>query len=359
MTNTALAVPTLRPEGWPRSWVEAWTTARCPGRHRYAARGPAAEWARETVETIQAVVGLHAGWLVADGRPSNRIESANVMVFADWLQDQRGHAETTISKHVDGLYRFARATQLGSDLYELRRLANLWKRRARRAPKRLANRTRIVALERLERLGRELLDEARAVPRPGVYAAIKYRDGLMILVLARRAIRRKNMMMLDQGGHLVLDEDATWLRFRASEMKGKRALQLDIHALRPELEEYLARWRPIFRHAGSNGPLWPSQYGPALGAKVASARIGRITAARLGTRVTMHAFRHALATTVAEHLPDGHIVGTTVLGHASAGVTDMYYRRHAKGIEAQAKVERVLDGMADDRDLRRALTGRL
>lgn len=357
-TGDAARVRTVPATDWPADLRAAWIDARSEGASRFDDAGAAAHWAVDTAEIVEAVVGLFVGWSMTTDRQRVRFTSADVDAFLRWLEEERQLAATTIAKHAVGLFLFARAADVGADLDALRRAANRRTKIAKRAPKPLANRTRIVALDRLEGLGRNLIDEARRRPRRGVYAAVTFRDGLMILFLARRALRRKNMMQLDSK-HLVLDDDGTWLRFDAREMKSKRELELDVRVLRPLIDEYLADWRPLFRHAGEGGPMWPSQYRASLHPKAASKRIGDITELHLGVRVTMHYFRHALATTTAERLRCGHVVGTSILGHANGGVTDQFYRLYAQALEAQATVEHALARHDNDHDLARALGGRL
>ncbi len=357
-TGDAAPVRTVPAADWPADLRAAWIDARSAGATRFDDEGAAAHWALDTAEIVEAVVGLFIGWLATTDRRRVRFTSADVDAFLTSLEQERQLAATTIAKHAVGLFLFARVTEIDAELTALRASANRWTQIAKRAPKPLANRKRIVALDRLESLGRDLVAQARRRPRRGVYAAVTYRDGLMILFLARRALRRKNMMQLDPK-HLVLEDGGSWLRFDADEMKGGRELELDIQVLRPLIDEYLDDWRPLFPHAREGGPMWPSQYRASLHPKAASKRIGDITEARLGIRVTMHYFRHAVATTTAERLRNGHAVGTAILGHANGGVTDDFYRVYAQALEAQRIAENILERQLSDRDLARALRGKL
>jgi integrase len=356
----AAATAVLPVAAWPPAIAAAWRRATAPGASRFdRAKDPAAGWAADTRSTIEEVYGLYAGWLrrqgIVDGWPTEE----RIGAYLAYLLEERRQAATTVAKQIDGLWRLMRVIAPSEDWGWLKRLANQRQRIASRSPKPLADQRGRVGLDRLEALGQALLAEARASRRRGCYAALRYRDGLMILVLARRALRRKNLIQIRRGNELVLDDDGAWLRFSAQQMKGKRRLELPVSVLRAEIDEYLRDWLPILGSTRPEDPFWPSRFGGAICAKAASKRVGDLTEARLGVRTTMHAFRHALATTVAERLPGGAAVATPVLGHASGGITERAYARFAQGLAAQAEAEGILAKEDPDRDLRRALRGQL
>ena len=94
--------------------------------------------------------------------------------------------------------------------------------------------------------------------------AMDYRDGLMIAFLALCPIRLGNLAAMVVGQHLRFVSGAPRVVFAASEMKGKRALDVDFPAeLRQALNLYLERIHPML-HAGTTvgSPLWPSLTGP-------------------------------------------------------------------------------------------------
>ena len=309
--------------------------------HASTTAGPAAHWRPATIATVERAVGLWLGWCAAQNRAPDMPDAEIMPTYIDWLIDARGFAATTLTRDIDALASFARVITLGHDFSWLRDLARRCKRSERHAPRPLADTRGRIGADRLEALGHRLMAEAQTTARPGIYAAIRYRDGLMLLLLARRAPRRRNMMELTVDAELRLDGNAR-LILPARATKAGRRHELGLEALRDGLEAWLNHWRPMFGVPCDNGPMWPSQYGGTLHAKAASKRIGDLTEHHLGVRTTMHAARHALATTLSDHRPDGVAVAGAVLQHAQTGTTARSYVRRADALAAQKRAAELL-----------------
>src|SRR4051812_3494240 len=74
--------------------------------------------------------------------------------------------------------------------------------------------------------------------------ARRYRDGLMIALLAARPLRLQNFVDLTLGRHLVRRGAGWWLEVPGPETKTGEPIDLPFpDDLAPALEIYLARWR--------------------------------------------------------------------------------------------------------------------
>jgi hypothetical protein len=114
---------------------------------------------------------------------------------------------------------------------------------------------RLQPADKLEDLGFSLMAEAET----GAYwndhsdggmtllqRALAFRDGLMIALLIRRPFRIKNFVSLEIGKSLVIEDDAASFAFLASEVKGKRPIDVAFpKSLMSALERDLDYYRPI------------------------------------------------------------------------------------------------------------------
>ena len=102
-------------------------------------------------------------------------------------------------------------------------------------------------------------------------AAITYRDGLIIALLAARPLRLRNLTGLDLDHTLVRRGTQWWIEFSESETKTNNVIELPWpEALVAPLETYLARHRHVLANmrGGSTRPvgdaLWVSGKGSAM-----------------------------------------------------------------------------------------------
>jgi integrase/recombinase XerD len=176
--------------------------------------------------------------------------------------------------------------------------------------------------------------------------AIRYRDGLMIALLAFIPLRRKNFAALEIGRHLIREGDCWFVIVPCSETK-KSTSFIDFpipEFLNPYLATYLAIIRPrMLRHPICKA-LWVSPGGGALTYSAIWPIPTRHTARRLGIRVAPHDGRDAGATTWAIAAPDQIGVARDLLGHSNLRTTTRHYNR-ARGIEASRTHARLIWGM--------------
>jgi hypothetical protein len=207
-------------------------------------------------------------------------------------------------------------------------------------------RTGLPFSESLFGLGLKLMQEAESLyGKDPVEQAIKYRDGLMISLLASRPLRRHNFAAIEIGRHLVKRGDEYWIRFEAVETKARVPIEVPFPAvLVPILECYLAVYRPLLARCDGYwnrakatvhrpSALWLSQHGTAMAEVAISSRFKKVTRDRLGGAVTMHRFRDCAATSVAVEDPEHIRITKCILGHTTLRTSERHYN-HAQSLQA-------------------------
>jgi hypothetical protein len=90
--------------------------------------------------------------------------------------------------------------------------------------------------------------------RTSLGKAGRYRDGLMIAMLASRPIRRRNFASIEIGRHLVRQGPEYWLRFAAVETKPNSPIEIPVPTvLTPYIERYLTYYRPFLGLRAARG----------------------------------------------------------------------------------------------------------
>ena len=147
-------------------------------------------------------------------------------------------------------------------------------------------RSRIVPSRELWALGHDLMDRCDERTTRSKRLG-RYRDGLMIALLASRPIRLGNLAQIEIGRHLQRHGDTWWLFFDAHETKNGRSLEFPlpghltepmrhyIDEVRSELMEQCGRWKT---DVGSR--LWAGEGGSAMTAKRITERICRSSVER-------------------------------------------------------------------------------
>jgi integrase/recombinase XerD len=214
--------------------------------------------------------------------------------------------------------------------------------------------------DELVALGHRLMAEAEPGLLPGyrcrrypkaVRLALRYRDGLLLALLAHHPIRLHNLAALAIDHHLRREPDGWWLVLEAAETKTRRAWQAPLAGdLTAPLERYLAHWRPQIAGAGvaaSFRALWLAAEGTVLSAKHIAVRVVRHTRAAFGQGLSPHRFRDAFATTVAVQRPGQIGIVTPLLGHSSVATAQKHYNRAGMTSAADAW-HQVLEAMCNE-----------
>jgi hypothetical protein len=250
--NNGPARHSLNLDVWPQADGQAWGAALCEG-DVLEPGGVAAHWAPKTKAKVVRAYGRWLTWLELNGLldPGSglgeRATPANVARYVADLQ-VLGNGSYTVLGYVRELHNALRAMAPKDDWGWLRRVS----RGLRRIVKPVRDkRARIVPSDQLFSYGIELMIEADG-PSGGtpLQGAIRYRDGLMIALLAARPFRRANFVSIELGRHLVRQGDGYWLRFEAKETKTRAPIEVPFpEILIPYLDRYLVHYRPFPRRA--------------------------------------------------------------------------------------------------------------
>jgi integrase len=162
----------------------------------------------------------------------------------------------------------------------------------------------------------------------------------MIVLLASRPLRLRNLtgLILDQT--LVQRGEAWSIQIPASETKTKIAIEMPWpDELVPHLEIYLADHRSGIaalrgsRAGTTSDALWLSMYGPPMTDNAIYGRVVARTREGLGQPINPHLFRDCAATSVAIDDPAHVGIASRLLGHRTGSTTERYYNQ-ARSVEA-------------------------
>ena len=190
-------------------------------------------------------------------------------------------------------------------------------------------------------LGRQLVDEAHARPLRNITALCAYRDGLLLMIATALPQRARALSNLDSASTFrLLEKPLIRVDLPGRILKrreGRKRLPgyhatLENPALWEAYDRYLRHYRPLFDE-GTH--LWPSarRRGKALDPQRLSEIGAGLTEEHLGTHVSIHRLRDAVATEACEDMPEGGKIAPTLLGHADPRVTDRHYD-HSAGVAA-------------------------
>ncbi len=268
--------------------------------------------------------------------PEDRITRARVKAFVDDLSHRC--SPTTVWNDVKALYDMARFMVPATDWTWLKSVKAALECRIQRRC------STVVDSGRLVELGFALMAEANQRLQVGALAAaLTYRDGLLIALLAYRPLRRRTLAALTIGQQLR-QIGATWmLILDAADLKNRRDAEfLWPEPLVPALERYLVDVRPLVPGANFHAGLWPSAKGRPMSGEAIYEAVRKRTKAALGIAVNLHAFRHSGATTIAMHAPEALGIAAPLLTHADLRATERHYNL-ARNLEAGRSHTLVID----------------
>lgn len=248
----------------------------------------------------------------------------------------------TILTYVEAVAWFCKAAAPGADWAWLMRLLGRLKRRV--IPAR-SKRHRVVPTQDLLSLGLRTMHDAAASGVVPWRAACRYRDGLMVALLAVRPLRLRNFAAIEIGRHLTREGGHDVLRFAPAETKSRRELVFAIpDALAAPLERYVSQYRPLLcaraatRVQGVPGTpagrwLWVSAQGSAMIERSVYESVVTLTGAQFGCPVNPHLFRDCAGTSIATDDPEHVHITASILGHTSLATSERYYN-HAQSLQA-------------------------
>jgi integrase/recombinase XerD len=333
---------------WPARDQAAWVAARQPA-GPLDDGGLAAGWSAKTVRQAEKGYGLWLGCLARHGRldpdaaPGARLTRDTLTLFGHELLARV--APQTAASRVRDLSVMIRVLDPDADRSLVRRMqTNL----ARRAPPSRAKRERMIAPSLLFAAGLVRMDRIQHEQHRKLDVRnVRYRDGLMLAMLAARAFRRGNLAQMRVGRHIAKVDGVYVCTFTAAETKNRRELVEPLPAaLTPYIDRYLAAVRPALLRGHASGAFWISTYRRALSEQSIYTKICAATEEELGVKLSPHLFRDALATGIVTDDPEHIRMASRLLGHADPRTTERHYI-HAQAIIASRRYNGVVLPLRD------------
>ena len=314
---------------WPEADRLAWERARTHA-DLLDEPGLAAHWKPKTVRTVISGYGRFLGfldrqcWLDRETGPASRLTREFVGPYLEGLKT-----------YISPVSLWGRATNLaeafrvmvpGIDLRFLNRARQRLKTRARPIRNK---RAQMVPASDLARLGLQLIRQAddREAGR-GVHTAILYRDGLLILLLACRPLRRDNFAELRIGKEIVRGETSYSLAIAETDTKNHRAYDSTLdEALTPLIDRYIAMYRPALIGASPSDRLWMSQNKEPLSGEGIYGIIKAHTKAAFGKALSPHRFRDCAVTSLAAERPDLVWLSMSLLHQSDPRIAEKHYNQ--------------------------------
>ena len=262
--------------------------------------------------------------------PFERLTSERVRRFVEHLRES--NTPHSVAIQMDSLYGAARTMMPEADWRWLR---NIKTRLYSVAPRGVAVGPVITSVQLVD-LGMQLMEESNVTIDGSIAMvdAIRYRDGLMIALLAYVPLRHKNFAAIEIDRDLIKEDDTWFIVIPPEETKTKTHIEFRIpEDLHDQFSTYLKYVRSRMLRRPACKALWVSPKGGPLSYSALGPVITRHTSKRLGIRVTPHDARDAAATTWAIAAPDQIGVARDLLAHSDLRTTTKYYNR-ARGIEA-------------------------
>src|SRR5436190_18153301 len=309
---------------WPNLDRLAWQAAITEG-DLLETGGGGSEWAPCSRQKIAKGYGRWLTWLGIRGLLGPKTDPAERVTrdaVRDYVADLRiaNNAPYTVLARVQELYQAIRVMAPERDWAWLREMEG----RVRYGAASIRNkRLRVVSSEALLAFGIELMSSVyNDQGGSELKRALRFRDGLLIALLAARPLRRRNFAEIEIGRHLVSEGPVYRLRFKANETKTGEPIEVPIpKAVVTYLDRYLSAYRPFLlaRSRGSKrhgsdcalGPhaLWISSRGLSMTEMGIYLRICALTQQRFGHAVNPHLFRDSAATSIAIEDPEHvHII---------------------------------------------------
>jgi hypothetical protein len=189
--------------------------------------------------------------------------------------------------------------------------------------------------------GLRLAGEARDAPNP-VTRAVRFRNGLMIAVLAMRVPRQRALAALDANLRVTKVEGRYRLLFTEGDMKNGRRIDLPApKRLTPWIDEYLGVHRLVLLGGRAHDAFWVGQGSDPLKQQGIEGAIRRGTLREFGHAYGTHWFRHCFATSAPLAAPHLRGAPAAVMG-SSPGVVEKHYNQGNLTLVAEM-LEEVMD----------------
>jgi integrase/recombinase XerD len=337
---------TVALQEWPERHGARWeaaTNGRHSAKEEFAHRFSGNRQLWQKPRTLDHWRDRYSRWLFSMRRAgrSDVVTFENAVFYVDEMV-REGLTLTAIAITIDGLLGAMKVVEPKEDWEWLSESRGRLRALAVRGPK--CKSETLVNPARLWGLGLRLIDEARDIDarnrkrkHRSRKAAIRFRDGLLVCVLACVPVRIECLWHSDIGQHLFVEEDIGWLRFAAEETKEDRAdTRLLSFELVELLVEYRRQWRTRLKSRESDQALWIGRNGRRLSVQNMRRIITDNTFLHLGVRITPHLVRDCVATLIKQRYPDKSEVAIHILHHGSE-TTGRCYQEQCRQIEVQRR----------------------
>jgi site-specific recombinase XerD len=199
------------------------------------------------------------------------------------------------------------------------------------------------------------MNAAREEKEDDLWAALLFRDGLMLCILASAPVRVGAFAKATIDGHLRLEDNDLAINYAWTETKQKREeerhLPLELAAA---IREWIKDYRSRLVRVESEKALWLSLCGTPLTSSAISSIIADLTenAPEIRIRISAHRIRDCVVSTIAERAPAQAQISCEILQHSQDG-TVRIYDQHASQIEAVRQARATRETLLDD--IRRTL----
>ncbi len=303
---------------WPDLDREAFVRARQPG-ELFSPDGRASRWAPHSVRSAVKGYGYWLRYLRDSGqfdpecRPSHRASKSALAGYVRYLRE-RGLAPTSLTNRFRDVLVVLRVVDPQGDLEPLQRLHNNL-RRDRRTTR--DKRSRLRGPAEVFSAGLARMDHHRAEAASSKTAAAKFGDGLMMVMLATKPVRRRNVAGTILGTHIIkLQNGAYRWQFTAEETKTRQSISADLPlTLTPFIDYWLEKVRPVLLAGGTSDAFWITVKGTGMASDTVYGRFCEATLEELGVRINPHLMRDIVATGIAIAMPQDAAIIPAMLDH--------------------------------------------
>jgi len=306
---------------WPADDRQRWEAVFTPGdlfdeANRGAHLAPSTREALRVsyAQYLRFIADHHNGLL--DRAPEARLNRELIAEYVSRLRKTNQESSIVITLH-----HLRLALRLICPEVDWAWLLTITKRIGATAPRR-AKKHPSVTSERLYLLGIELTNRAVAAARKdgevSKLAAMEYRDGLLIALLALFLPRRRTVTAIRIGKQLVRTGELWALEIPPEDTKNKQALDFPISAdMSRRIDVYLQEFRVHLPGADSHNGLWASNKRRPMSDSAIYDAVRRRTKTAFGFAVNLHRFRHAAGCFWSIQDPVNVRGVKDLLGHAS------------------------------------------
>jgi integrase len=328
---------------WPEPDRQALQRAREPAGF-FARTGAAAAWKPKTARSSEKAYSLWLGCLVRLGlldlaaSPGARLTEANLTLFVRELQARV--APVTVQSTLRNLSAMIAAIDPAADRGALKQALSIVSADAhprRRKWQKIVPPSVLfrAGIDRMERVAAQR--NAKAEVQAG-----RYRDGLMLCILAARAPRLANLAAMTVGDQVVKVGEICVCALAPEEMKNGREWGFDLPVeLTPYIDRYLAVYRPALLRGHQSDAFWISTYRGRMSEQTIYMRMRDTTKEEVGVEINPHLFRDCLATGVATEDPQHIGIVPHLLHHADERTAQRHYNQ-ARSLSASRQLNDVL-----------------